>query len=394
MKSLPQNILKLLDEVIGHAKRPVALHEPEFKGREWEYVKDCLDSGWVSSAGAYVSDFEHRLCFITGAKHAIAVVNGSAALHAALLVCGVRAGDEVLVPALTFVATANAVSYCGAIPHFIDSEAVSLGVSSIALETYLSEIAELQPNGLRNRLTGRRIAAIVPMHVFGHSCDMPALLDVTAKWSLPVVEDAAEALGSSLSGRHLGTFGKVGVLSFNGNKLVTTGGGGAVLTDCAEMARRLKHITTTAKLAHDWSFVHDEIGYNYRMPNLNAALGCAQLEKLPALLAKKRSLAKAYIDASSKYSGFSILSEPVNGVSNYWLNAVRLGMGDIIFRDAILSLTNEAGFQCRPLWTLMHRLPMYQTCPRAPLPVAEELEAQIINIPSSPSLAKDQHFNA
>lgn len=393
MTRTAEQLLEILASVVGDAKRPVALHEPEFAGREWEYVKDCLDSGWVSSVGSYVDDFERQLAEITGARHAVAVVNGTAALHVALRVCGVQPGDEVLVPALTFVATANAVEHCGAVPHFVDSEESSLGVCVSALARRLRAIGERGAQGLRNRETGRRIAAIVPMHVFGHACDMVALGELAAEWGLPMVEDAAEALGSRLHDRHLGTWGEVGVLSFNGNKLVTTGGGGAVLTDSPELARRLKHLTTTAKLPHRWEFVHDEVAYNYRLPNLNAALGCAQLERLPDLLARKRRLASAYLDAARGCTAVVAIAEPAGCRSNYWLNAVRLAEGGEAARDAVLAAANDAGFQCRPLWRPMHLLPMFAACPRADLPVAERLAASVINMPSSAALAAHVHGN-
>lgn len=386
-----EQLLGVLDAVAGDAKRPVALHEPEFAGREWEYVKDCLDSGWVSSVGSYVDGFERQLAEITGARYAVAVVNGTAALQVALRVCGVQPGDEVLVPALTFVATANAVAHCGAVPHFVDSEERSLGVCVPALGRRLRAIGERSAQGLRNRETGRRIAAIVPMHVFGHACNMVALSELAAEWGLPIVEDAAEALGSCLHDRALGTWGEVGVLSFNGNKLVTTGGGGAVLTDSPELARRLKHLTTTAKLPHRWEFVHDEVAYNYRLPNLNAALGCAQLERLPDLLARKRRLAAAYLDAACGDDSLTVITEPAGCRSNYWLNAVRLTGGGDAARDAALMAANDAGFQCRPLWRPMHRLAMYADCPRADLPVAEQLASSVINVPSSAALAPRIH---
>lgn len=386
-----EQLIGILDSVAGDAKRPVALHEPEFAGREWEYVKDCLDSGWVSSVGSYVDGFERQLAEITGARYAVAVVNGTAALHVALRVCGVQPGDEVLVPTLTFVATANAVTHCGAVPHFVDSEERSLGVCVPTLGRHLREIGERTAQGLRNRKSGRRIAAIVPMHVFGHACDMVELVELAAEWGLPIVEDAAEALGSYLHGRALGTWGRVGVLSFNGNKLVTTGGGGAVLTDSAELARRLKHLTTTAKLPHRWEFVHDEVAYNYRLPNLNAALGCAQLERLPDLLERKRRLAAAYFDAARGNDDLAVIAEPAGCRSNYWLNAVRLTKCDEPTRDAALKMVNDAGFQCRPLWRPMHRLAMYAECPRATLPVAEQIAASVINVPSSAALAPRLH---
>lgn len=377
-----------LTRVLGAADRPLPLHEPEFRGKEWDYVKECLDTGWVSSVGKYVDEFERRLAEFTGARHAIAVVNGTAALHVALLDAGVQPGDEVLVPALTFVATANAVAYCGATPHFLDSSASTLGIDPQVLERYLSEIAEPVTGGYRNRNTGRRLAALVPMHTFGHPVDMPALLAVARRFCLEVVEDAAESLGSWIGDRHTGTFGRTGVLSFNGNKIITTGGGGAILTDDDARARHLKHLTTTAKQPHRWEFVHDELGFNYRLPNLNAALGCAQLERLPEMLTQKRSLAAAYRRAFSAQSALRFVEEPAGCRSNYWLNAVILEAGQAERRDELLQMANDAGYQCRPVWRLLHRLPMYADNPRAALPVAERFELGLINLPSSPCLGR------
>lgn len=377
-----------LRTVLGSTPTPIALHEPEFAGAEWSYVRDCLDTGWVSSVGKYVNEFESRLATFTGARHAVAVVNGTAALHAALLAADVRVGDEVLLPTLTFVATANAISYCRAIPHFLDSAEDRLGIDPAVLADYLETVAERTADGFRNRNTGRRLAAVVPVHVFGHPVDMPALLAVADKFALPVVEDAAESLGSWIGDRHVGTFGRMGVLSFNGNKIVTTGGGGAILTDDGELARRLKHLTTTAKVPHPWEFVHDEVGLNYRLPNINAALGCAQLERLPDMLARKRRLAEAYANAFVNRRDVSIVREPAGCRSNYWLNAVLLSEPAQSRRDAYLSAANDAGYQCRPVWRLMHRLPMYEACPRASLPIAERLEQSLINLPSSAKLAE------
>lgn len=388
-QALADEFLGALQRVLGAADKPIPLHEPEFAGHEWEYVRDCLDTGWVSSVGKYVDEFEVRLTQYTGARHAIAVVNGTAALHAALVVAGVRPGDEVLLPALTFVATANAVSQCGAVPHFVDSAENTLGLDPAALKGYLEHIAEPAGGGLRNRLTGRRLAAVVPMHTFGHPVNMPALLAVAEQFGLPIIEDAAESLGSFIGDRHTGTFGLLGTLSFNGNKVITTGGGGAILTDDAAVARRLKHLTTTAKRPHRWEFFHDEVAWNYRLPNLNAALGCAQLERLPDMLARKRILAGVYRAAFSASAGLRFVGEPEGCRSNYWLNSVRLSEPSMALRDTLLTAANDQGFQCRPAWTLMHRLPMYAHCPRAPLPIAERLEATLINLPSSPKLVRE-----
>lgn len=388
-QELPERFLSALRQVLGMDGLPLALHEPEFGGNEWSYVKECIDTGWVSSVGKYVDEFERRLADFTGARHAVAVVNGTAALHVALMLAGVRPGEEVLVPSLSFVATANAVAHCGAIPHFVDSCPVSLGIDPLALGAYLASVAESTPDGLRNAESGRRIAAVVPMHVFGHPVDLDGLLKVASRFGLPVVEDAAESLGSTFDGRHTGTFGHMGVLSFNGNKIVTTGGGGAILTDDPDLARQAKHLTTTAKIPHRWEFFHDAVAYNYRLPNLNAALGCAQLEKLPGMIERKRRLAGRYRAAFSGAADLAFVSEPARCRSNYWLNAVRIVPADMSLRNELLAASNDAGFQCRPAWTLLHRLPMYSVCPRADLAVATGLEASLINLPSSAKLGGD-----
>lgn len=367
--------------------RPIALHEPLFGGNEWSYVKECIDTGWVSSVGKYVDEFERRLEDITGSRHAIATVNGTAALHVALTLAGVVPGDEVLIPALSFVATANAVSHCGAIPHFVDSSETTLGLAPEALRDYLASVTEKTNDGLRNRATGRRLAAVVPMHAFGHPVDIDGLLSLSSDFGIPVVEDAAESLGSSYHGQHTGTFGLFGALSFNGNKIVTTGGGGAILTQDAELARHAKHITTTAKRSHRWEFFHDEVAWNYRLPNLNAALGCAQLERLEEFIVGKRKLADRYRQAFAGDSDIRFVDEPPGCRSNYWLATTALRTPSMTMRDSLLAIANDNGLMVRPAWTLLNRLPMYSGCPSAPLPVAQRLEAAIINLPSGPSAA-------
>jgi aminotransferase in exopolysaccharide biosynthesis len=382
--NLPQDIVGAIKSVVGD--RPLGLHEPCFNGNEWVYLKECLDSTFVSSVGKFVDRFEDDLANFTGAKRAIAVVNGTAALHVALRLAGTEAGDEVLLPALTFIATANAVSYCQAIPHFVDSEERTLGIDPFALREYLSIIAEIRNGQCVNRKTGRVIRAMVPMHTFGHPVDIDALLAIAYDYHLKLIEDAAESLGSTVAGRHTGTFGLMGTLSFNGNKTITTGGGGAILTNDVELGRRAKHITTTAKLPHRWNFVHDEVGFNYRLPNLNAALGCAQLEQLPGFLRDKRRLFEQYQAAFANVRGVRLLIEPAGCNSNYWLQTLLLDAGYADQRDAVLAATNDAGLMTRPIWALMNRLPMHANLPSAPLPVAESLEQRVINIPSSSSL--------
>jgi perosamine synthetase len=380
------DVLAAVRRVLGPADAPLALHEPEFAGRDWEYVKECIDTGWVSSVGAFVDRFERELAAFTGAAHAVATSNGTSALHVCLLLAGVRAGDEVLLPTLTFIATANAVSYAGATPHFVDSEPISLGVDAAKLDAYLEAHALVDDGVCVNRRTGAAIRALVVMHVFGHPADLDALAAVTRRWRLVLVEDAAESLGSTYKGHHTGNTGRASALSFNGNKVVTTGGGGAILTNDDALARRAKHLTTTARTPHRWSFLHDEVGYNYRLPNLNAALGCAQLEQLPSLLARKRTLATRYEEAFRGVAGVHFLREPPGTVSNYWLNTIVLDRPDESLRDELLAVLNDAGYMSRPVWTLMHELPMYASCPRMDLATAESMEASLVSLPSSARL--------
>lgn len=385
-ETLPAAVVAALREALGAPAAAVPLHAPLFEGREWDYVKECLDSTWVSSVGRYVDRFENMLEDITGVARAVAVVNGTCALHMAFLLAGVRPGDEVLAPALTFAATANAVVHAGATPHFVDSEEATLGLDAARLETHLAETAERTAAGCRNKATGRIIRAVAPMHVFGHPADLDALAAVCARWGLVMVEDAAEALGSLYKGRHVGGHGRLSVLSFNGNKIVTCGGGGAILTNDVELAKRARHLTTTAKLPHPWRFDHDAVGYNYRLPNLNAALGCAQLERLPAFVASKRALAARYAEAFAGLPGVSVFPEPPFARSNYWLHTLLLDASDMALRDETIRLANAAGLGVRPAWTLMHRLPMYADCPRADLSTAERLEGRIISLPSGAAL--------
>jgi perosamine synthetase len=383
--TLADRVLAAVASVVGAG--PVALHEPRFAGNEWAYVKECLDSTFVSSVGKFVDRFESDLAAYTGAKHAVAVVNGTAALHVALRLAGVCPGDEVLIPTLTFIATANAVSYCGAVPHFVDSEERTLGLNPHALREYLKGTTEIRGAQCVNRATGRIIRSIVPMHAFGHPVDIDGVLAVARDFHVVLVEDAAESLGSTIEGRHTGTLGLIGTLSFNGNKTITTGGGGALLINDAELARRAKHLTTTAKVPHRWEYRHDEVGYNYRLPNINAALGCAQLEQLPDFLAAKRRLFERYSAAFADVPGTRIVREPDRCRSNYWLQVLLLDESVAQERDGILTATNNAGFMTRPTWTLMHHLQPYLECPRMALPTAQSLGRRLINLPSSAGLA-------
>ena len=387
MSSAPQNknladqVIEAIRSVVGPGT--VALHEPSFNGNEIAYLTECINSTYVSSVGKFVDRFEKELAEYTGAKYVVAVVNGTAALHIALKLAGVLPGDEVLIPALTFVATANSVIYCNATPHFVDSEELTLGIDSNKLREYLKANTEQVSNECININTGKIIRAIVPMHTFGHPSDLEGLLSVAHDFNIAMVEDAAEALGSYYGGKHVGTFGKLGTLSFNGNKTITTGGGGAIVTDDESIARHAKHLVNTAKLPHAWEFNHNEVGFNYRMPNLNAALGCAQLEQLPAKLNFKRELFNKYQRAFEEVEEINLFAEPVKSKSNYWLQTLLLKKGDFSKRDSILASTNAAGLMTRPAWMLINKLEPFKIYQSMELNCALSLEKRIINIPSS-----------
>ncbi|MGH8380608.1 LegC family aminotransferase [Pseudomonas sp.] len=358
----------------------IPLHAPVFSGNEQKYVAATIESTFVSSVGAFVDRFEHDMQAYTGSPRAVATVNGTAALHIALMLAGVKPGDLVITQSLTFVATCNAIAYCGAEPVFVDVDRDTLGLSPVALEAWLESVAYIDADGhCRLKQDQRVLRACLPMHTFGHPVALDALLDVCKRWGLTLVEDAAESLGSTYNGQHTGTFGLIGTLSFNGNKVITTGGGGMLLTSEA-LGVRAKHLTTTAKQAHPYEYVHDEIGYNYRLPNINAALGCAQLEQLDTFLAAKRKLAMSYADALAG-GDLQFVFEPQGCRSNYWLNAVTCQ--DLAQRDALLKATNEQGVMTRPIWALMNRLPAYQHCLKGDLSNAEWLEARVVNLPSS-----------
>ena len=362
-------------------ENPVPLHAPRFRGNEKKYLLDAIDSTFVSSVGEYVNKFERDLAAYLNVKRAVVTVNGTAALQVALRLTGVKAGDEVITQPLTFVATANAIAYNNASPIFIDVNRDTLGLCPDALEQFLDQNAEKRGTSAFNKTTGNRIAAMVPMHTFGHPCKMDRLIDLANQWNIPVVEDAAESIGSRILTRHCGTFGKAGVLSFNGNKTMTCGGGGAIITDDDALADRAKHLTTTAKVNHRWEYVHDELGYNYRMPNLNAALACAQLEQLDGILSDKRELANAYNSFFSKTDWCDFFREPDGCTSNYWLNSVI--MPDKKQRDDLLKATNDSGVMTRPIWQLMSDLEMYKPCQKGDLKNARWLQDRIVNLPSS-----------
>lgn len=359
----------------------VPLHAPFFSGNEKSYVIDTIDSTFVSSVGAYVDRFEREMAIYTGADKAVATVNGTAALHISLRLAGVGQGDLVITQPLTFVATCNAIAYCGAHPVFVDVDRDTLGMSAGALAAWLEENAFIDNDGIcRKSGTRQVIKACLPMHTFGHPADIDGLLRVCLKWRLFLVEDAAESLGSLYRGKHTGTFGQLGVLSFNGNKIITTGGGGMILADEA-LGVRAKHITTTAKQAHPYNYVHDELGFNYRLPNINAALGCAQLEQLERFVKAKRVLAGEYETLFKNASSYTFVTEPAGCRSNYWLNAVICESAAA--REELLQKTNAAGVMTRPIWALMPDLPMYSSCDRDELKNSRWLEERVVNLPSS-----------
>jgi aminotransferase in exopolysaccharide biosynthesis len=358
----------------------IPLHAPVFGGNERQYVTQTIDSTFVSSVGAFVDRFEREIEAYTGSPRAVATVNGTAALHAALLLAGVGRGDLVITQSLTFVATCNAIAYCGAAPVFVDVDHHTLGLSAKAMETWLDDQAMVDAEGVcRLKPDGPAVRACLPMHTFGHPADLDGLLDVCERWRIALVEDAAESLGSLYKQRHTGTFGLLGTLSFNGNKIVTTGGGGMILAD-ETLGRRAKHLTTTAKAPHAYEFFHDEIGFNYRLPNLNAALGCAQLEQMERFVESKRALAGRYAEHLAG-SDLRFVTEPADCRSNYWLNAVVCESRSQ--RDELLKATNEQGVMTRPIWRLMSHLPAYQDCRHGSLETSEWLEARVVNLPSS-----------
>jgi perosamine synthetase len=359
----------------------IPLHEPRFSGNEKKYVTDAIDTTFVSSVGAYVNRFEEMMQDIIGAKYAIATVNGTAALHMALVVAGVKQGDEVLTQDLTFIATANAISYIGAKPVFLDIDRNTLGLSAEKLEAFLQEFGKKSDGITFNSRTGNRIAACVPMHSFGFPCEIDRVAAICEEWNIALVEDAAESLGSYYKGKHTGNYGLLGIFSFNGNKTVTCGGGGAIVTNDKHVAKLAKHLTTQAKTPHAWEFNHDHVGYNYRMPNLNAALACAQLEQLNAFVENKRELAENYKSFFQGVEGIEFVSEGKNARANYWLNTLLLKNKKE--RDAFLAEANGNGVMTRPAWTLMHKLPMFQSCFKTDLEVSLWVEERLVNIPSS-----------
>jgi len=359
----------------------VPLHEPYFGGNEKKYLQDCIDSTFVSSVGKYVDRFEEMIREFTGAKCAVATVNGTAALHIALLLAGVQRNDLVITQPLTFIATCNAISYCGAEPVFIDIDRHNLGLSADALEAWLAANSVLEGESCYHIGSRQRLAACVPMHTFGHPCQIDRIVEICERYHIPVVEDSAESIGSYYKGRHTGTFGKLGVLSFNGNKTITTGGGGMIITNDDELGKLAKHITTTAKVPHPWEFVHNMTGYNYRLPNVNAALGCAQMEQLPQILANKRETARLYQEFFAGMDGITYIPESQDCVSNYWLNVMLFS--NLEARNDFLQQSNTSKVMTRPAWTLMNKLAMFSKAISGDLEISEDIESRLVNIPSS-----------
>jgi perosamine synthetase len=382
-----ENILKkhIINSFVEQVQRIygddlIPLHRPVFEGNERQYLIDCIDSNFVSSVGAKVTEFEEKVAKYTGSKYAVATVNGTAALHVAIELSGVQPGDEVISQALTFVATCNAISYAGAKPLFIDVDLGTMGLCPVALQGFLEKNAEKRSSGTFNKLSGKRISACVPMHTFGFPCQIAEIAEICADWEIALIEDAAESLGSYVGSRHTGTFSSIATLSFNGNKVITTGGGGMIITDDPELAKRAKYITTTAKVPHKYDFVHDKIGYNYRMPNLNAALGCAQMERLDEFLVIKAQLADQW-DAFFRERDIDFMKGINGNTANHWLNAIILNSRED--RDKFLKVTNDNNVMTRPIWTLMSKLPMYKDCQTGGLKNSFWLEDRVVNIPSS-----------
>ena len=377
--------IELVREIYG-TKDFIPLHEPRFLGNEKKYLIDTIDSTFVSSVGVYVDEFEKTIANFTNTKHAVATVNGTSALHIALLLAGVSEGDEVITQSLTFIATCNAINYCHAEPIFVDVERSTLGLSPESLEEFLEEYAEIRDDGFCwNKKTNRPIRACLPMHTFGHATIIDAINEVCERYNIALVEDAAESLGSYYNKKHTGTMGKTAALSFNGNKIITTGGGGMILTNDTQLAKRAKHITTTAKKSHAWFFEHDEVGFNYRMPNLNAAIGLAQMEQLPDFISNKRQHSVKY-NQWCKDNNVEFVVEPEGACSNYWLNSIILESRQEL--DDFLVYTNGNKVMTRPVWTPMHRLPMFKYCQRDNLKMTNFLADRLVNIPSSVKLSE------
>lgn len=389
-----QKNIRIFEEIIAFVKDKfphqdfIPLHMPVFNGNEKKYLIDTIDSTYVSSVGIYVSRFEEMMCSITGARHAVAIVNGTNALHMALLLAGVEQTDEVLSQSLTFIATCNAISYIGAKPVFVDIDKDTLGMSPVSLSDYIKNNTVAGSDGFTyNKRSGRRIKACVPMHTFGFPCRIDEIAEICERYNITLIEDAAESIGSTYKNKHTGVFGQIGTFSFNGNKTVTCGGGGAIVTNDAVIAKKAKHLATQAKVQHPWAFVHDAVGYNYRMPNLNAALACAQLEQLDFFVKNKRELAAEY-QSFFREKQLDCICEIAGAKANYWLNAILFN--ELEEREAFLGYANSNGVMSRPVWELMHRLPMFIDAEKADLATSEWVADRLVNIPSSVRLQETE----
>ena len=378
---LPNDIIKSIRKVVGKQKHH--LHEPLFFGNEIKYLKETITTNLVSSVGPFVKKFENQITKFTKSKYTVSVVNGTEALHLSLVACGVKNNDEVLVPTITFVGTANAIVYSGAVPHFVDSEFETLGIDPLKLEKYLEKITIKKGKFYFNKKTKRRIRAIIPVHVFGNICQIDRILKIAKKYNLLVIEDAAEALGSFYKNKHAGTFGIVGCFSFNGNKILTTGGGGAIITNNKLLAKKIKHLSTTAKINHRWEYIHDTVGYNFRMPNLNAALGSAQIENLNKFLRSKRKLFLRYCKEFLKVNNFRLIKNPEFSKSNNWLNTILIKNSSIKKRNKVLSLAQKNLIFLRPVWKPLHQLKHFRSMPKMNLENAKRIYISCINLPSS-----------
>ncbi len=387
-KELLNNIVKSIGNFNSHKKSEVYLHEPNIDKDDWSSVKKCLERNFVSTVGNYVNEFEDELRKYTKSKYVVAIVNGTSAIHVSLKVLGVRFNDEVLMPSLNFVASANAANYCGAIPHFVEVEKETMSVDPKKLKEYLKKLILFRKGHAYNKKTKRRISCFILLHLFGHPSKTDSIKKILSEFNIPMIEDAAEALGSFYKKKHLGTFGTIGVLSFNGNKIITTGSGGAILTNNKSIAKKLKFLTTTAKIPHKWRYEYSDIGFNYRLAGINAALGCSQLKKLKNYVKLKRKLFYIYLKNFVGSKNFEIFKEPKFSKSNYWLQTLLLKKSSLKNRDRLIKIMNKKGFSVRPVWKPLHKLKHLKSCPKMNLNITEDLEGRIINLPSSAYLAK------
>ena len=385
-KNISKELLKVLRKVCGNKKRP--LHEPFFFGNEKKNLTECIDSTFVSTKSNITHQFEKKISKYTGSKNVIATINGTSALHISLIAIGLQRNEEVFIPSFNFVAAANAISYCGALPNFLDIEESTLSIDPIKMKNYLDLNFLIKKNRCFNKKTKRFVRAVIVPHLFGHPAKIDNLINIAKKYKLIIIEDAAESLGSFYKNKHTGTFGDLGVLSFNGNKTITTGGGGAVLSNNIKLAKRIRNLIEVSKIKHDWKFDYSKVGYNMKMPGLNAALGLAQILNLENIIKMKRKIYTNYKKQFQNNNYFDLVSEPINSRSNYWLQNVKIKKKDINLRDYLIRYTNIKGFQTRPAWTLLHKLRHFQKCPKSDLSTSLNLFSRIISLPSSPNIIK------